>query len=290
MLKGLIKVLLFIALASCTAERSDVSDDVVAQVFGKTMYRTDLANVIPDALTGVDSAELAQKYIQEWVYNELLLQKAKINVGTDPEILKMIDDYSNSLLISKYLELLVAQKGDFALSEQEIYDYYAVNTESFVLSEAVIKGLYFQLPANAPKISQVEKWLRGKTEEDLLELENYCFQNARKYDNFTDKWMSASVVLKPFTSVTDNIIRSGVTFESSDSLYRHYLLVFDVIKQSDYAPLEFVKPGIERILLHKKRVDYIDRVKKDLLNDALNNKTAILNETNNRQKRIKTEN
>lgn len=279
MLKGLIIVFSFITLVSCAPDRPDLTDDVVAQVFGKTMTGTDLTKIIPDALSGSDSAELAQKYIQEWVYNELLLEKARINVGADPEILKMVEDYTNSLLISKYLELLVAQKGDFNLSEQEVYEYYTANTESFVLSESVLKGLYFQLPANAPRISQVEKWLRGKTEEDLLELENYCFQNARKYDNFADKWMSASKVLKPFGEVNENNIRSGVTFESSDTLYRHYLLVFDVIRQNDYAPVEFVKPGIERILMHKKRVDYIDKVKKDLLNEALNNKSVVINES-----------
>ena len=188
----------------------------------------------------------------------------------------MVEDYRNSLIVSKYMELLVEQKAVTEIGDSEIADFYNNNQENFILNEEIINGIFVQIPLDAPRINDLKLWMKNRSEEDLLELEDYCFQNASKYENFSEKWLPASVVEKYLPgSLNKNALGKGVTIEQSDSLSRYYLVVFDEKGTGETAPLIYVRSQIIKVLQHKKRLEYIATFKKDILNEAIENKNVI---------------
>ncbi|MFB6343793.1 hypothetical protein ACE1ET_18870 [Saccharicrinis sp. FJH62] len=270
-------VLLIIATAfySCNNE-PEASGDVIVKVYDKVLRKSDIETLVPQNTKATDSADIVDRYIQEWVNKELILQKAKLNVGTNPSIEKMVEDYRNSLIVSKYMELLVDQKASTEISETEIAEFYNRNPENFKLNEEIINGIFLQIPLDAPRIDDLKSWMKDRTEDDLLELEDYCFQNASKYEDFSEKWLPASVLEKYLPDALNNsALIKGVTIEQSDSLSRYYLVVFDEKDAGETAPLIYVQPQIIKILQHKKRLEYIATFKRDILNDAIENKKVI---------------
>lgn len=279
MVYSLAGILMFIVPVSCNNE-SQVPDGVVVRVYDKFLRTSDVVPLVPEQTQAADSADIVDRYIQEWVNKELVLQKAKLNIGTNPEIERMVEDYRNSLIISKYMELLVDQKADVNISEKEIADFYNENLETFNLDEAIINGIFLQVPVNAPKLDELKSWMKNRSEEDLLELENYSFQNATKYEDFTRKWLPVSVINKYLPeSLNNSKFKKDVTIEEADSLSRYYLVVFDVREKGETAPVIYVQSQINKVLQHKKRLEYIARFKKDILTEAIENKKVVYYES-----------
>ena len=46
----------------------------------------------------------------------------------------------------------------------------------------------------------------------------------------------------------------------------------DVLLQNDYAPLEYVKPTINQIVMNKRKLELIKQLEKDITKDAIKNK------------------
>ncbi|MFB6320119.1 hypothetical protein [Saccharicrinis sp. FJH54] len=254
----------------------EASGDVIVKVYDKVLRKSDVALLVPQNTRSADSADIVDRYIQEWVNKELILQKARLNIGTNPSIEKMVEDYRNSLIVSKYMELLVDQKAGTEISEKEIADFYNNNPENFTLNEEIINGIFIQIPEDAPRRDDLSLWMKNRSEEDMLNLEDYCFQNATKYEDFSEKWLPASVVEKYLPEPLDKkALKKGVTIEQADSLSGYYVVVFDEKDAGEVAPLIYVKPQIVKVLQHKKRLEYIADFKKDILNEAIENKKVI---------------
>jgi hypothetical protein len=260
---------------SCN-NKPEASGDVVVKVYDKVLRKSDIATLVPENTTSVDSADIVDRYIQEWVNKELILQKAMLNISSNPSIDKMVEDYRNSLIVSKYMELLVDQKAETEIGDREIADFYNGNQENFILNEEIINGIFLTVPPDAPRLDELKLWMKNRSEEYLLELEDYCFQNATKYEDFSEKWLPASVVEKYLPEpLNKSTLKKGVTIEQSDSLSRYYLVVFDEKGTGEIAPLIYVRTQIIKILQHKKRLEYIATFKKDILNEAIENKKVM---------------
>ena len=266
------------AFLSCK-EEEEVADNVIVTVYDKALTIQEVNSILPDKYNAVDSADIVDRYINEWINKELILKNAELNVGSDPEIEQMVKDYRNSLMVSKYTELLVDQKFENEINEKDIANYYNNNLQSFVLSEQILSGIFFKIPIDAPKLNDLKKWSEKRSEEDLLELEEYCMQNAQIYEDFRNKWLSVRNITTYLTEVPDErSLRQGVTLEQTDSLSRYYVLVFDSKTSGETAPLMFVRKQIEKILTHKNKLNYIASFKKDIYNEAIKNKNIIYND------------
>ena len=96
----------------------DVKDDsVVAKVGDYELRKSDLVNVLPTNISQIDSSQLVEKYISNWIINKSLFDKAEINL-TKIEINEIknstnkyyeeliIDKYRSKLLTNNYLSLI----------------------------------------------------------------------------------------------------------------------------------------------------------------------------------------
>jgi hypothetical protein len=248
----------------------------VAEVDGKVLTLEELQSAIPNNLSKNDSLAFTQNYIARWVKSSLLLRKAELNLTPEEkDMQQLLESYRASLLIHKYQQKLLLEKYSPLITNNEIEEYYENMKENFILNNNIIQGVFIQVPLNTPNLSQLKKWYRSDNPEDYVKLEEYCFQNAQKFENFMDKWVTVKEISKLMPKpIPDhpNFLKYNTYYESSDTI-SHYLVSFkDYHKISEVAPLQYVEDKIKAILLNKKRIEFIQNLEEDLYKEGLKQK------------------
>lgn len=272
------KSLIIIALCSVGAcKNAKHMDDIpIATVGDKTLYRSELVGVVPKGQSSQDSITIIKSYIDKWIRKELLIQKAELNLtDIEKDVDKEIEEYRSSLLIYRYEQSLVNQKLDTIIHENEIEDYYDNYQENFKLADALVKAVLVKVPLSAPKIDNVEKWLKSTKQEDIRQLEGYCFQYAKTYDYFNNDWVSFSQLLQlvPIeVSDKNQFLNSKRDFQAKDSIFAYIVHIKEYKPSGSIPPLKFVQNNIREIILNKRKLKFINELENNIFTDALSRK------------------
>lgn len=128
MRKFAIGLMLALAFISCRNARYGSDDKVVATVYNKVLYQSDLQDVLYEGISVNDSIVRTKAFIDNWIRRQLLIYQAKNNVEkSELDFSKQIEDYHNSLIIYKYETILIEQGLDTIVSDAEI-EKYAINS------------------------------------------------------------------------------------------------------------------------------------------------------------------
>lgn len=269
---------LSLCIISCNKSSQKDTDITVAEVDGQFLTLYELQKSTPKNLSKVDSLAFSQNFINRWVKSELLLRKAELNLTPEEKDVKQIlENYRASLLIHKYQQKLLLQKYSPLITIKEIEEYYNNMSENFKLDKDIIQGVFIQIPLSAPHLNNLKKWLKSKDPEDDLKLEEYCYQNAQKFDNFTDKWITvsdiSSLLPTPIPNKS-NFLKYHTYFEAKDSLSYYMVSIRAYHKMDDIAPMNYVEDKIKAILLNKKRIEFIRNLEEELYNEGLKQKVV----------------
>jgi len=104
--------LLFVCLLAGQCSNDNAAkegDKVLAQVYNKVLYQSNLVDVIPESSTPEDSALIVKAYLQRWVREQLLMYEAERNIPKDLNIDKLVRDYRASLVRFNFEEQIIAQ-------------------------------------------------------------------------------------------------------------------------------------------------------------------------------------
>ena len=273
---GFLLLVSFLLLFACGSSQDDESRRAIVTVDGSTLTYGDLRNAIPENLSYSDSLALADDYIGRWVRNKLMLRQAELNLSaSEKNVEQLLEEYRTSLLVHLYQQKMLEQKHSPLVTSREIAQYYNEMQDNFNLQENIIKGVFIKVPKNAPNQDQLRRWYRSVEQQDLINLEAYSFQYARKYEQFIETWVPFSRINSSLPDPIrneDRFLRWSKTHEAQDSLYNYYLSVHDYKLAGSTTPLSFVEDRIKAILLNKKRMEFIQRLGQDLYEEALRDK------------------
>lgn len=262
-------------LGSCKKEYDHKGRTPLVKVEDNFLYREDLDSAKPFGLTGVDSITFAQKYIEDWSKEALLLAEAENNIPNTVSINKRVEQYRKSLIIGIYQQELMKQRVSATISEDSIKRYYEAEKQLFNLEHAMIKGLFIKLPMNAPQIKEVKKWCVSYKSEDLDKLEKYVLRNSLNYDYFADNWRHLHEVVNmlPINEADAlSVLSKSKLIEVSDESYVYLLSISEIIHKGETMPYEVAKPEVIDVIINKNRIEYIEKVKSELYNKAEKNK------------------
>jgi hypothetical protein len=273
-MKRLIYIVLIILLYKCSNHSENVNRRPVARVYNKYLYTSDLTGVIPGGISRDDSASIAKDFIEKWVRNQLLLDKAERNL-TDEEknVDKQIENYRSSLLIYTYQQSYIRQKLDTLVTDKEITDYYQQNQSNFILGETLIKGLFIKIPANTPDIYKLRQWYRSDDVESIKNMEGYCFRHATVFDHFDDKWVNLNNVIQILpagSGFSQSTLSYRKYFETRDASYCYFLNVNEIAAAGTVSPIELVKNDIYNIILNKRKINLLHELESKIYLDAQN--------------------
>ena len=129
-------------LASCRAiSRFLNNDDIVAEVDGVMLFKSDLDAIIPSGMAAEDSTRLAVQYINTWA-SDLVFQKiAEQQLSkAEKDVTKELEDYRKSLLKYRYEQLYINERLDTAVTDELVDEYYQSHSEKFVLTRPVMNS------------------------------------------------------------------------------------------------------------------------------------------------------
>ena len=265
----------FVLLASgCTETVDHKGKTPLVQVGDNYLYMEDVMAVTPPGISEKDSAEMADRYIKNWIYDMLLYAKAEGNIPDDAGINELVNSYRRELITHTYIEQIVSQEVENLIPDSEVEEYYNENKDAFLAVEPYIKGLYIKVPKTASGISQVRQWYKDGSERSVDKIEKYCLRNAVDYEYFYDRWRSVNDFFLRLPTDADkekNNIGKNKNIELSDSAFYYFLHIEDYLGKGEILPLEYAGKDIREIIMNNKRVEFITKMKKDLYDEACDN-------------------
>jgi len=269
-----------IGVLCCTRKAEPVAEKPLARVFDNYLYADDIKGVVSSGITGQDSISVLNDFIEKWVRNQLLLNKAENNLTEqEKDVQKQIENYRSSLLIYAYQQSYLHQKLDTNVNETEIEAYYKDNQSNFVLNDPLMKGTFIKLPVKAPEIYKVRQWYRSDAPEDLKNLEGYCYNHATVYDHFNDGWVNLNEVLRSIPSdskILLNTLKNRKYIEIRDQNYYYFVTAKDIVSEGEATPYDLVKNDIHSIILNKRKVQLISELETSIYTDAQNREHFII--------------
>ncbi|MCK5637736.1 MAG: hypothetical protein KAH67_03430 [Flavobacteriaceae bacterium] len=266
-----IYIVIIIAVFSCKEQVDE--NNAVARVYDQYLYENEISAKIPENLSREDSILFRNNIINSWAKQQLLLQKAKINIEDNNEdINELVKTYKRDLLIDKYTQAVILQELDTLITDTDIDEYYNKNKNIYKLNEDLVQLRYIHFNLDIIDKKEIIDLFRSDLESDLEELTNRELE-FNSY-NFNDSiWVSYNSVEKKLPILKgDERLKKKKFIQKEDSLGVYLVAVKNVLYSNDVAPKSYVTPTIKNMILHKRKLDMLKRIEQTLVNDAINKK------------------
>lgn len=274
---GVIVFLLSIAFA-CKEPQPEVTVEkgTAAVAYGKQLTWDEISSIVPDNSSEEDSAALAERFINDWLKEQAILNQAEMSLS---EVEKNFDEelakYRKNLLTFAYENQYVQQRLDTLISEEEITNYYENNQEIFGLKDYIVKVKFCILQKETPKLKKFRKLFESEGAEDLVELEQFCVDYGASYYLNIDNWMYFEELVSKVPLETYNVesfLRKNpkAEFEKGDKLY--FVHVLDYKFKDSVSPLGLVQNQIRSLILNRRKKELLAKMREDLYKSALSSK------------------
>ena len=279
-----ITIIFTLFLFSCDLIQ-DKSDQILARVNDDYIFNSDLKKVLPENLSFEDSILFTNNFINNWAKRKLLFEKALINLDESEqnELFDLIDTYKNEIFSYAYQEKIVKSTMDTIINERSIVDYYDLNKSNFKLNQEIIKARYLILNNKNYNLKEVTNRFRSYKPKDLIFLDSISLQfNAFYFNDST--WINKDIFFSKFPEINDrlkqNIINNKLFYKFQDSLELYLIKIIDYKNKNDIAPFDFIKPTLKQVLINKKKLEFISKFEKEIIEDALQKKEFEIYENN----------
>jgi len=245
-------------------------DTLLAKVYNKSLYLSQLEGIVPEGTTTGDSVLMVTAYTQRWVREQLLMYEAERNIPKDLNIDKLVRDYRASLVRFNFEQQIIAEKLDSTVSEAELKTFYENNKDQFQLENTILKFQLLKLPPNAPQ-NELNKLWYSRSASDEAKLRSYAKQWAALALLDTEKWYKLDEVaaLLPKGTLSSDNVGSRREGTLSDGDFRYYYRVVESVKGKETAPFEYVKEQASKVILHKRKQQLLEKWKEDLYQKEL---------------------
>ncbi len=274
--KGFI-IILFLVLVSCTFFKNESDKIPVARVNDAYLYQVDIKDLVANGASIEDSILLVTNFINRWATQQLLVDGALLNLSTEKQAAfnKLIDQYKNDLYGKAYLEALVKRSIDTTVTTEEATAYYDQNKEVFKLNEELIKFRYINVDGNRLDLKEITQKFKRFDANDKHELDSISIQ-FKSYSLNDSIWIKVSQAIDKIPAITaenkDQLLKKSNFIQHKDSLGVYLMQINDVLLRNSIAPLEYVKPTIDQIVINRRKLELIRELEKDITKDAIKNK------------------
>lgn len=275
---GWLLILGVICTVSCTNTQLD--EKPLATAFSEKLYASDLAEIFPEGsmLTHDDSTALTQSYINQWIRNKVIAQKAEENLSADEkDVQLLLDEYRSSLLIYRYQQKLIEERLDTNVTEAEKKSYFEKNKENFEMNKNIVQLKYVKMNSKKPSFKKVVQLLRSSSPQDKIKLQSICLNDAENFYLDDETWLDLDDVKKeiPIQSYNDqHFLQSNKFLQIMEGESVYLIVISDYKTQQGVSSYEFEKDKIRDIILQQRKVNLMREMENALLNEAIENKNV----------------
>ena len=269
-------VILTIVLVSCNYFINKEESAPVARVKDKFLYTDEIESLLPQTTSTEDSIILVNNYINRWATQLLLYDGAQNNLSLKQQndFNKLVSEYKYDLYTKAYLNALVKKTLDTIVTQQEAQQVYESNKLMFKLNEDLVKFRYIQLPLETIEIESVEDmFLRYEiSDQEVLDSLKIHFKSYFLNDS---TWVAVKNIKQAYVSKLfsdqKQLLKKTNFIKQSDSIGISLIHFENMLLSGDYAPLEYVKSTVDKIVINKRKLTLIKQLENDITKDAIKN-------------------
>ncbi|WP_052461084.1 hypothetical protein [Psychroserpens mesophilus] len=264
-------------VSSCSFFKTTDDRVPVARVNESYLYEDDIKALVGEGVSKEDSTFVVNGFINRWATQLLLVDGAERNLSEEKQenFEKLVEQYKKDLYTKAYLEALVKKSIDTVINDYEAQEVYEANKETFKLNEELVRFRYITLPNNAINEEEIKEKFKRFNDEDKRFLDSISVQ-FKSYSLNDSLWIQTSQIVNKIPAVnSDNkkeLLKKSNFIQLKDSLDLYLVQIKDVLFQNDTAPLDYVKPTIDQIIINKRKLELIKKLEKDITKDAIKNK------------------
>ena len=270
-------IILCVFVSSCNFFK-EVDDRVpLARVNDNYLYHDDIKKLVLEGASKEDSTLLVQNFITQWATQQLLVDGAIRNLSDEEQetFNKLVVQYKNDLYAKAYVEALVSRSIDTLVTSGEAEEYYKSNKEVFKLNEDLVKFRYIHVAENISNLKNIEQKFKRFNQKDKKELDLLSIQ-FKSYFLKDTIWVKLTQVINKVPPLNfenkNELLKKSNFIQLKDSLGVYLMQINDVLLRNDTAPLEYVKPTIDQIVINRRKLEFINDLKRDITKDAIKNK------------------
>lgn len=268
--------LYFYLVTACMISCTEVqpSKDLLATAYGNKLFLDEVRNDVDLQSSGSDSILLIRKYIDNWLMNQILEQKAKEEIGTDPDLEHLIRDYRREIYTSALIEKVVSASGD----QGELASNVDRDTSQFPkLADDMVQFLFLKVLEVYDSDTLKNLW---KT-EDLHALGLFCeFRDGTAMLDI-DKWSYKRTLrnIIPTKLYKKINFKKTESYSYKDSIHKFYLKILDVRKEGEELPESILEDQRRRIAIKDRSRNIIDDWKRTLFESEIQKKEIKVYDT-----------
>ncbi len=268
--RSILFISLCLLLICCN--KNDDQGAILAEVGDKKLTINDLMEVIPDNTSSTDSITLSERYIQDWIMEQLVIIKAEEGLSEEKKNFDvLIENYRKSLLTYTYEQEWIRQKLDTTIQNEEIEKYYNDNEKNFQLKDYILKVKFSAIAYDSKNINQLKKLFYSEKPEDLVKWEQLCVDIGISYYFNEDHWMLWDEFIKQVPLEVYDVEaflkkKKTVEFEKDNNLY--LIAITDYQLSGSRSPLSFERDKIKSMILNRRKLQLLEDMRKDLLAKA----------------------
>ncbi len=266
-----------VVMHSCQV-RSSGGGRELAKVYDRYLYASEAQDAIPPGVIGKDSALFVQNYIDNWIQNQLVIHQAEQNLPADQkDFSKELEEYRNSLLVYNYERVLVNQKLDTVVSDDELVSFYEKRKNDFPATTDYLRLIFGEIPLKEKKLKKISTFFYGNKEARLDSLMEYFDKVAIQSMTDTSRWIAAPEVEKLIPPAKNFLHQpehgnAKFTFPDKESIF--LVEILDFCKAGDPTPITLIKKQLKQIILNKRKTKIIQDMRHDVKQKAMQKKVV----------------
>lgn len=268
-------LILFLSLSfffqNCTSINTPKEDDkLLAKVYNKSLFLSDMAGMFPDGMTSEDSSLIIDAYVNRWIKDAVLMHEAERNFPKDLDIDKLVRDYRASLIRLNYEQTMVEQSLDSTITDEQLNEFYESNKAQYQLETPIMKCLFIKIPKETPDLNKVQLWWNSKEESDFEKLKVFCENNATVFQLDT-VWQEVKDIATymPLGTLTIDNVNSKREFTQRDDEFYYFFRLIELVSKKEIAPLSYIKGQASKVILHKRKLSILEDMKQKMYEEAL---------------------
>lgn len=271
------------AIAASCGKKNDTtgSNRVLATVYSRSLYLTDMEGMFGENATRTDSQQIITAFTDRWIRQQLMMSEAERHVPKDLNLDELVNKYRESLILSSYEENLTKIGLDTAISEAELKTFYEQNKEQYQLETPIVRCYFLKIPRPTQEIDSVQKWWNSpNTGNNLTKLQNYAVKNSKSYILEDDIWKRADdiVAMLPKGTLTIDNISSGKELTLKTDNYQYFFRALGVMNKQEIAPLSFIRSQASKYILHRRKSQLLEKKQQEMYDtEVKKNNVKIFN-------------
>jgi len=256
-----------ISLLSCSSEKEE------SFLASYKDNKLTLDEVLLNKPPSIDSATFVNEYINNWLRNKVIVNKAQLYIEYDKELQSKVNSYKESLIINKYQNELINNDFDTTVLKSNIEEYYTNHKQDFILHKNIVKARLVIMDKKTLNLKKIEKLIISKDVLGMSELSEFCEMYAENSFLNDSVWVYFSEFFKklPISEKESKKIFSNknklYSFTDDDFVFLFFIKDYQI--KGGESPLPFLFSNIREILRNKNKQKFLKEIEDKLYNEAL---------------------